>query len=137
EVAEGVHEAEDREVRLQVRGEGSGALMLGDTVRLRTALDAIFRAILREQPTACTVVAERRLERRAGQPASAVLVVAPDTRVAEAYGQERAAFDEKRGGLGLALPIARRIIEHHGGRVWAPAQALERGSAIVSLPLAE
>src|SRR5439155_6366978 len=62
DVAEGVHEAEDREVRLEVRGEAAGAEMIGDAARLRGAFDAIFRAILREQPAACTVVVDRRLE---------------------------------------------------------------------------
>src|SRR5438046_8590046 len=37
DVAEGVHEAEDREVRLEVRGEAAGAEMIGDAARLRGA----------------------------------------------------------------------------------------------------
>jgi signal transduction histidine kinase len=44
-------------------------------------------------------------------------------------------FDEQRGGLGLALPIARRVIERHRGRIWSPAGG--RAAAIVSLPLSE
>src|SRR6266852_9330543 len=48
EVAELVHEAKDREVRLEVRGSNIGAPMTGDPTRLRAAFDAIFRAILRE-----------------------------------------------------------------------------------------
>ena len=72
-----------------------------------------------------------------GEATSAVLVVAPDGRVQAAYEADRATFDEKRGGLGLALPIARRVVERHGGRVWAPVHAEERGAAIVAFPLSE
>jgi signal transduction histidine kinase len=62
-------------------------------------------------------------------------------------------FDEKRGGMGLALPLARRVIEGHGGRIAAPAPVpgpeagatpdllaadpVARGSAIITLPLTE
>jgi len=139
EVAELVHEARDREVRLEVRGQQDGAEMSGDAPRLRTAFDAIFRAILREKAGPCTVVAERRVEMRAGRT-SAILVVADDSSVQAAYDREPGPFDEKRGGMGLALPLARRVIEGHGGRVWAPApagtdDALARGSAIVALPI--
>src|SRR5437899_1935209 len=137
EVAKGVHEAEDREVRLEVRGEAAGATMIGDGARLRSAFDAIFRAILREQPPACTVVVDRRLEKQA-RLGSAVVVVAHDARVQAAYDSPKRAFDEKRGGLGLALPLARRIIERHGGSVWAPeAEEYGAGTAIVSYPVAE
>jgi two-component system OmpR family sensor kinase len=139
EVAELVHEARDREVRLEVRGQQHGAQLSGDAPRLRTAFDAIFRAILREKGGPCLVVAERRVETRAGRT-SAILVVAEDSSVQAAYDREPGLFDEKRGGMGLALPLARRVIEGHGGRVWAPAatgtdDALARGSAIVALPI--
>jgi signal transduction histidine kinase len=48
-------------------------------------------------------------------------------------------LDEMRGGLGLALPFARRVIERHGGRVWSPAPDSGRSAAaaIISLPLGE
>ena len=41
-----------------------------------------------------------------------------------------ATFDEWRGGNGLRLPNARRIIEAHGGRIWSPTEA-GKASAIV------
>jgi signal transduction histidine kinase len=42
--------------------------------------------------------------------------------------------------MGLALPLARRVIEGHGGEIWSPAangenDALARGSVIVALPI--
>jgi two-component system, cell cycle sensor histidine kinase PleC len=136
DVAKGVHEAAERDVRLEVRGEPSGGSILGDGARLTRALEAIFRAILREQPAACTVVVDRRVAKYDGVN-SAVLVVAQDARVQAAYEATPSVFDEKRGGMGLALPLARRVIERHGGRIWAPQDAEERSAALVSIPLSE
>jgi nitrogen-specific signal transduction histidine kinase len=84
QVAEGVHEAEDREVRLEVRGDSAGGSMAGDEDRLRAAFGAIFQAILREKPGPCTVVADRRIV-AAGQNSSAVVIVAEDAAVQAAY----------------------------------------------------
>jgi len=142
-VAELVHEAEERDVNLKLIGPSDGATITGDSTRLQTALDAIFRAILREKPGPATVVAERRLESLDGR-ASAVLLVSDEGRVQEAYDSEPGPFDDKRGGLGLALPLARRVIEGAGGRIWSPVNTsgnadspdpLSRGSVIISFPL--
>jgi signal transduction histidine kinase len=69
-----------------------------------------------------------------------VLVVADEATVKAAYERARAPFDEKRGGMGLALPLARRVIEGHHGHIWSPAPESEndpvaRGSVIVALPI--
>jgi signal transduction histidine kinase len=142
-VATLVHEASERDVTLKLSGPAEGATITGDPARLHTAFDAIFRAILREKPGPSTVAAERRLEVRDGRP-SAVLIVADEDRVQEAYEQRMIAFDDNRGGLGLALPLARRVIEGHGGRIWSPAgrsgaadtpDPLARGSVIIAFPL--
>lgn len=142
EVADLVHEAKDRDVSLKLSGPSNGAPVTGDAPRLRTAFDAIFRAILREKPGPSVVIAERRTENRGGRM-SALLVVADEGRVQEAYGREPGPFDDKRGGIGLALPLARRVIEGLGGRIWSPAaigdadltDPLARGAAIISFPI--
>ena len=134
EAAQGVREPDERNVRLEVRGQPTGASMPGDVARLRTAFAAIYRASLREMPANTTVIADRRLDRCQGVQ-SAVLVIAAEANVQAAYDAEPVPFDERRGGLGLALPIACRVIEHHRGRIWSPAGG--RAAAIVSLPLSE
>jgi len=152
DVAEHVQEARDREVRLEVRGEDGAAHVNGDATRLRAAFDAVFRAVLREKGGPCVVVAERRRETQNGKGA-AVVVVSEAATVQAAYERDRGVFDEKRGGMGLALPLARRVIEGHGGRIAAPAPVpgpeggptpdllapdpVSRGSAIITLPLTE
>src|SRR4051812_31989141 len=98
-VAELVHEASDRDVHLKLIGPSSGAQISGDPVRLQTAIDGILRAILREKVGPLTVVAERRSVTVDRQPA-AVLIVADEGCVQEAYGRDAGPFDEQRGGLG-------------------------------------
>jgi signal transduction histidine kinase len=141
ELADGVHEADNREVHLHIRGDAAGAVMRGDLPRIRAAFASFFRAVLREQPTASRVAADRRRVHNHGA-FSALIVIAPEQDVQKAYESEPTAFDEKRGGLGLALPIARRVIERQGGRVWSPAaragqDAAARAAIIVSLPVQE
>jgi signal transduction histidine kinase len=139
EVAEGMHEAAEREVRLHVRGEERGAPVRGDLIRLKAAFSTFFKAILREQPTAGIVVADRRRTRRAGRD-SAIVVVAPEADVQRAYDAPRALFDDRRGGLGFLLPLALRIVERHGGEVWQPAvaeTAKPGAGLIVALPIGE
>jgi signal transduction histidine kinase len=150
EVAELVHEARDREVFLTVSGPSIGAPMLGDVKLLRQSLDGVFRAIVREKPRHTTVVVERRIEKTNDGPA-AILIVAEADSVQAAYDREPGPFlYTPRGGVGLALAIARRVIDGLGGRLWAPfpveglpepglmpKDPLARGSAIISLPITE
>jgi signal transduction histidine kinase len=43
-------------------------------------------------------------------------------------------FDEWRGGVGLSLAVARRVIEGHGGQIWSPVADAKAG-AVLALPL--
>jgi two-component system cell cycle sensor histidine kinase PleC len=142
QVASGVHEADDREVRLEVRGEAAGARMKGDLVRLRAGFAAFIRVIMREQPAAGTVVVDRRISRAAGHT-SALIAIVDEQDVQRSYEVDRIGLEEKKhGGVGLSLPLARRVVERHGGRVWSPVLSpIEPNKAqraiIVTLPLSE
>lgn len=137
-----VPDANDRDVRLTLGGPSSGAPISGDAGRLRAAFDAVFRAILREKPGPAVVVAERRRETRDNRE-FAVVIVADEGRVQEVRDSEPGTFDDMRGGLGLVLPLARRVIERHGGDIWSPAASTDadgadhgvHGSAVISFPL--
>jgi signal transduction histidine kinase len=138
EVASQTTEASDRDVRLETRGAGEGATITGDFPRLRDAFHALFRAVLREQPSAAVVVVDRRIER--SPDPQALIVISREADVDTVATASSAQFDEKRGGLGLALPIARRVIERHGGRIWSPlasdGEPAARSGIVIQFPLA-
>jgi signal transduction histidine kinase len=146
EVAATVHESGDRGVRLQVQGESAGAAIKGDPTRVRVAISAFLRAILREQPPDAIVAVDRRIVRE-GTTSSAVVIIARENDVQQSYETSRSPLEEKRGGLGLALPIGRRVVERCGGRVWSPPgdptltpaefEKIRKSAIVVSVPLRE
>ena len=124
---------EEFEVGVELQGPSEGAPIRGDAARLESALSAILRAVLRELPPSTSVVVNRQIDAR--QKRSAVIAIAEGGSCGCAHGCG-IPFDEKRGGLGLAIPLARRIVERHGGSVFSP-EGPGRSIAIVRLPLGE
>jgi signal transduction histidine kinase len=95
-------------------------VVLGDADRLRQALAALVAVIVRErgkQPLeVCGFVSREHGPGRAvialGDPGIA-------SRHHEILANQGAAFDQWRGGTGISVPIAYRIVEAHGGSVWS------------------
>jgi signal transduction histidine kinase len=134
-----VRNAEGRAVRVELRGQRAGARVAGDRARFSEALWAIVNAVAREQIEGSPVAIDCRLSSEDGSPVAS-LVVAGESDLESARTAPREPFDEERGGLGLSLPIARRIIDRHGGRVWssapgAPGDQVRRAAAVIVVPL--
>jgi signal transduction histidine kinase len=127
-----VKKREEFEVGVELHGPSEGARIRGDAARLESALSGILRAVLRELPPPTTVVVNRQIDAR--QKRSAVISIAEKGVLEDAHNDGGIPFDEKRGGLGLAIPLARRIVERHGGSVFSP-DGQGRSIAILRLPL--
>jgi signal transduction histidine kinase len=135
EVASGMHEGTDRGIHVEVRAP-SPVMVAGDRIRVGAALRALVQAALRERAepgdiiVACAAVD--------GDRPWAVVTIG-DAAISTALSDSARtpsppSFDEWRGGLGLALPVGRRVIEAHGGAVWSPPDNPRAGSAL-RLPL--
>jgi signal transduction histidine kinase len=124
----------DREVALIVDASGPARLS-GDATRLRSALAALLVALRREVVSSDRLVLRRTAGQFDGGPVSKLAIGEPETidAIAAADPVSLDKFDEWRGGSGLSLAIARRVIERHGGRLYAPPDGTNAG-AVVLLP---
>jgi signal transduction histidine kinase len=136
ELASGMHEGEDRDVRLEVHARDQPIMVMADRVRLTAALRALMHAALRERGEPGVIVAECSIVAN-GDGRRYALVAFGDHTVLPTLTEHATGsppvFDEFRGGLGLALPIARRVIEGHGGALWSADGA--RAASALRLPL--
>jgi signal transduction histidine kinase len=95
--------------------------------RIVQSLAVILCAVRRGSRTASTRVSVHETENEAR-----FLLGCDDDRAA-LMSQPQEAFDPWRGGQGIALPLACRVITEAGGRIWTCANA--RGAVGVALPV--
>ncbi len=137
ELASAMHEGEDRGVHLDVRVPNRPIMVSGDRGRLSAAITTLLHAALRERGEPGVIVAECAAMIDTA-PAWALLTVGDEAILPSLTQAARGTpppFDEWRGGLGLALPVARRVVEALGGTLWsAPGERPRAGSAL-RLPL--
>jgi len=123
----------DREIGIDVQVPEGSASIHGDPVRLAQALGAILAALRRELVASDRLIVRERRGTYGGRPAYEVLIGDEDTIAAiEADSSDtQTTFDEWRGGVGLSLLNARRILNNHGGAVWAPPDGRKAGARVV------
>jgi nitrogen-specific signal transduction histidine kinase len=104
---------------------------------LRQALAAFVAVVLRERGTqpleVCGFVSRER-----GSPIALIALGDPGiaARRDDVLANRTVSFDRWRGGTGMSLPIAYRIVEAHGGSVWSlPGES--HAACALSLPLAK
>ncbi len=122
-VAEQKAAARDARLHLQVLHGGGGAV-LADARKLRQALANLVSNAVKFSPHGGEVLIE--VTRDAARLRFAVYDQGPGVRAAEAernfeplpHAAARAGEEARAPGSGLGLPVARRIAEAHGGRVW-------------------
>jgi signal transduction histidine kinase len=133
EVGPQITEASDRGISLSLRGCEGRAPIRGDRTLLRETFGALLRAVLREQPDDTVVIVDCQLK-----PEGVLVGIGKAEQLKAAAREARAVFDDQRGGLGLSLPIARRVVDLHGGQIWSPAgadgTATARSAVFIQLP---
>jgi K+-sensing histidine kinase KdpD len=136
DVASDMHEGQDRGVRLDVRVPDTPVTVTGDRARLSAAITTLLHAALRERGEPGVIVADCSVVD--GSPGWAIFAVGAEDALPSlirAGLDTPPPFDEWRGGLGLALPVARLVVETLGGAMWsAPGDRPRAGSAL-KLPL--
>lgn len=134
EAAASLPELTDREVAVVIEGSGEAPLS-GDATRLRTAMTSLLTGLRREVVLSDRLIV-RCLDGGNGSGASTRLAIGEPEAIDAIAAADPATlepFNEWRGGSGLSLAIARRVVERHGGRVYAPPGGANAG-ALVTLP---
>lgn len=129
-VAEAVRQTGDP--RIFVQGAEAECHIQGDAGRLRTAFAALMMAGLRARRDDQRLIIDCRAVVRSDRRGSASVRIGDSP--ARASSTRRADLDEWSGGLGLTMPMARRVIEAHGGHVQSVGSR-KTVAIIVDLPL--
>src|SRR4051812_38164536 len=119
----------DREVAVTVDLEGETAPIDADPTRLGLALTSVIAALRRE------LIGSEPLQVRGRRGnAGHEFLIGDTATIAALEGEstgEREVFDEWRGGVGLSLAVARRILNAHDAAIYGPPGALRAGARIL------
>jgi signal transduction histidine kinase len=107
----------------------------GHEARLRQAVSSLIASLVRERST--SPIEARGFVTRTSAPTALIAFGEPGTMTsaADVLKHHQLPFDRWRGGMGLSLPIAHRIVLAHQGALWALPGS--RATCALSLPLTD
>jgi len=136
EIATSVNQGLDRDMRLELHGVDRPVMTTGDRARIGVVLRTVILAVLRArgEPGVVTISVTTDIETT---PPWAIMAVGDATTMGEltAPAQTPRPLDEWRGGLGLAVPVGRRVIEALGGALWSVSGEHPHQGFALRLPL--
>jgi len=114
--------------------EDQETLVSGEAAKLKQALTSLLYATQRERGTR-PLSLYGFVSREPAMPEAVVAFGDPGgIEAAEVLSRREHAFDRWRGGVGLSMPIAFRIVESCGGHLWSLSH-LSRAACALSLPV--
>lgn len=129
----------DREVAVTVATADAPSVLSGDPVRLKVALASILTALRRELVTSTELLVRQDVRSYDGRAATWIAIGDADniSTLCAADPSALVTFDEWRGGCGLSLAVARRVLNAHGGMIWSAGNGTSgKACAAIMLPLA-
>lgn len=122
----------DREVPVHLELGSQPAPITGDPVRLAQAIGSVVAALRRE------VIGDHGLTVREQRAHGTYQLLIGDPDVLAALEAEpesdHQVFDEWRGGVGLSLAVARRVLNAHDAQLHAPPGGAKAGARILFRP---
>ena len=119
----------DREVPVHLELGGEPVSITGDPVRLTQAIGSVVAALRRE------LIGDDGLTVRERRTPGAYELLIGDPETIAALESEpeadRQTFDEWRGGVGLSLAVARRVLNAHDAQLNAPPGGVKAGARIL------
>lgn len=111
-----------------------------DPTRIRQVLFNLLNNAARfTEQGSITVSVDRQGEEVVFAVADTGVGIAPEDvpRIFEEFRQLDGGTQRRHGGVGLGLPISRRFVELHGGRIWVESQVGKGSTFFFSLPITQ